>query len=86
MPIYSIKMMETLANLCGATIPDDLRKGISELDPDDKEALLGFGIEFAVLQCKELLENGVPGIHFYTMDRSHSTERIVVELRIAGLL
>ncbi len=86
MPIYSIKMMEMLADLCGATIPDELRRGIKALEKDDREALLSFGIEYAVNQSIELLERGVPGIHFYTMDRSHSTEIIVKRLSSEGFL
>jgi methylenetetrahydrofolate reductase (NADPH) len=86
MPIYSVKMMETLASLCGATITDELRQGINDLPEGDKEALLSFGIEFAVRQCRELLEAGVPGLHVYTMDRSKSSVGIVDRLRSEGLL
>ncbi len=86
MPIYSIKMMEMLANMCGATIPDEVRRGIAALEKDDKEALINFGIEYAVNQCIELLDKGALGIHFYTMDRSHSTAAIVKRLRNEGLL
>jgi len=86
MPIYSIKMMEMLAGMCGATIPDEVRIGIDALEKDDQEALINFGIEYALNQCIELLENGAPGLHFYTMDRSRSTEGIVKSLRSEGLL
>lgn len=86
MPIYSIKMMENLASLCGATITDNVRKGIASLPEKDKEALLKFGIELATRQCKELLEAGVPGLHIYTMDRSESTTGIINNLRSEGLL
>ena len=86
MPIYSIKMMEMLAGLCGATITNEVRDGIAALDEGDKEALLNFGIEYAFRQCADLLQNDAIGIHFYTMDRSTSTERIVNRLRDEGLL
>ena len=86
MPIYSIKMMEMLAGLCGATIVDEVRQGITALPEGDKEALVNFGIEHAVRQCKELLEAGVPGLHFYTMDRSKSVKGIVNRLREDKLL
>ena len=86
MPIYSVRMMEILAGLCGATIVDELRQGIAALPADDKEALLNLGIEFAVAQCQELLKAGVPGLHFYTMDRSLSTMGIFNRLRSDGLL
>jgi methylenetetrahydrofolate reductase (NADPH) len=86
MPIYSVKMMETLAALCGATITDEVRQGVEELPEGDKEALITFGIEYAVRQCIELLREGVSGLHIYTMDRSESTKGIVNRLRSEGLL
>jgi methylenetetrahydrofolate reductase (NADPH) len=86
MPIFSVKMMETLAKLCGATITGEIRRGIAALPEGDKEALLAFGIEFAVKQCRELLAAGVPGLHIYTMDRSRSSVGIVHQLRSEGLL
>lgn len=86
MPIYSVKMMEMLANLCGATITQEIRDGIAALPEEDKETLLEFGIDFAVRQCRELLEAGVPGLHIYTMDRSPSAAGIVERLRSGGLL
>jgi len=86
MPIYSVKMMDILANLCGATITQEIRDGIAALPEGDTGALLEFGIDFAVGQCRELLEVGVPGLHIYTMDRSPSAAGIVGRLRGEGLL
>jgi methylenetetrahydrofolate reductase (NADPH) len=86
MPIYSIKMTDMLAGLCGATVTDSLRQGIAALPPGDKDALLAFGIDFAVQQCTELLKAGAPGLHIYTMDRSLSAEPIVNRLRDMKLL
>jgi methylenetetrahydrofolate reductase (NADPH) len=86
MPVFSVKMMEMLAGLCGATITGELRKGIDALAEDDKQGLVDFGIDYAFKQCKELIQNGALGIHFYTMDRSVSTEAIVKRLRGEGVL
>lgn len=86
MPIYSIKMMENLASLCGATITEEIRQGLAFLPEGDKEAILNFGIDFAYRQCKDLLTAGVPGVHIYTMDRSKSVKEIVNRLRDDGLL
>jgi methylenetetrahydrofolate reductase (NADPH) len=86
MPIYSVKMLEMLAGLCGATITDEVRQGIAKLPEDDRQALVDFGIEFALKQCRELLRAGVPGLHFYTMDRSKSTVAIVTALKDERLL
>ncbi len=85
MPIYSIKMMENLAKLCGATITEEIKEKLYQLKPDDKDAIENFGIEFAINQCRELIQHGVPGIHFYTMDRSSSSKAIVASLRSEGL-
>ena len=86
MPIYSVKMLEMLAGLCGATITEAVRNGLASLDPDDKEALNAFGVEYALNQCTGLLEAGVPGLHVYTMDRSKSALGLVGGLREKGLL
>jgi methylenetetrahydrofolate reductase (NADPH) len=81
MPIYSVKMMESLANLCGATITPEVHEGLAALPPDDKKAVTQFGIQFAVRQCRELIRHGVDGIHFYTMDRGKSVKQIITQLK-----
>ncbi|MCG1025946.1 MULTISPECIES: methylenetetrahydrofolate reductase [Dehalobacter] len=86
MPVYSVKMMEMLAANCGATIPEQLKRGIAALPEGDADALVEFGIQYAAAQCEELLQEGACGLHFYTMDRSESTAGIVKILREKGLL
>ena len=86
MPIYSVKMMETLAKMCGATITQNIRDGIAALPDGDTEALVAYGIDYASRQCTELLEAGVAGLHIYTMDRSKSTIGLINWLRGEGLL
>jgi len=86
MPIFSLKMMEHLAKLCGASISEDLRQRLAALPAGDVRALLNFGIDFAFEQCRGLIGAGVPGLHFYTMDRSQSTAGVVARLRKEGLL
>jgi len=86
MPIYNVKMMEGLAAICGATITDEVRAGIAALPEGDKDALNQFGVDFATEQCKGLLEHGVTGLHFYTMDRAKSVVGIVTNLRRDGLI
>jgi methylenetetrahydrofolate reductase (NADPH) len=86
MPIYSEKMMDSLASLCGATITNQIRQGLADLPEGDKQAVLDFGIEFAYQQCKGLLSGGAPGVHIYTMDRWKTTSEIVRRLRADGIL
>ncbi len=86
MPIYTVKLMENLARLCGAKITDPIREGLAKLDPDEKGAVGRFGIDFATEQCRGLLSHGVPGLHFYTMNRGKGVSTIVQTLRDEGLL
>jgi methylenetetrahydrofolate reductase (NADPH) len=86
MPIYTLKMTESLARMCGATIPDRIRQGLELLPPESKAAVTEFGIALAIKQCRGLLRAGVPGLHFYTMDRARSVLAIVEQLRRDGLL
>ncbi|NQT12808.1 MAG: methylenetetrahydrofolate reductase [Planctomycetes bacterium] len=86
MPIYTVKMMENLARVCGTTITAPVRDGLAKLPPDDKEAVIQFGIDFSTEQCRGLLERGVAGLHFYTMNRWKSVTAILSALRNEGRL
>ncbi len=86
MPVYTLTLTQTLSKVCGTTITDELQKGLDPLVDADKDAVLDFGVDFAVEQCRGLLKNDVPGLHFYTMDRSKSTTEIVTRLRREKLL
>lgn len=86
MPVYTVKMTKMLAKVCGATITADLQAKLDAVDADDKAAVLQLGIDFSIDQCKGLLKQGVPGVHFYTMNRSHSTTQIMMALKEAALI
>ncbi|HXB59058.1 MAG TPA: methylenetetrahydrofolate reductase [NAD(P)H] [Candidatus Acidoferrales bacterium] len=80
--ILSAAQITRFTQLCGAKIPPPLRKKLDELGNDD-EAATEFGIEYATAQCRELLRAGVPGLHFYTLNKSHSTVRVLKNLGFA---
>ncbi len=84
MPIYTVKMTENLAKICGATITEKVRKGLDSLPADDKEVVIQYGIDLATEQCKDLLKHGVPGLHFYTMNRGKSIMSIMDNLKMDG--
>ncbi|MDY6824500.1 MAG: methylenetetrahydrofolate reductase [Thermodesulfobacteriota bacterium] len=86
MPVYTIKMTNILSKVCGATITEDLQKRMDAVDPEDKEAVLSMGIDFALEQSRGLLKAGVAGLHFYTMNRTKSTTAIITKLKEEGLL
>ncbi|HXI72787.1 MAG TPA: methylenetetrahydrofolate reductase [NAD(P)H] [Verrucomicrobiae bacterium] len=68
--------------LCGAKIPPALRSKLDALGTDEAAAT-EFGIEYATRQCEELLRAGVPGLHFYTLNKAHSTIRVLKNLGLA---
>jgi methylenetetrahydrofolate reductase (NADPH) len=82
LPILSTAQLKRFTTMCGARIPDTLRSDLEKIGDDDAEAT-EFGIEFATRQCKELLSKGVPGIHFYTLNKAHSTTRVLKNLGLA---
>jgi methylenetetrahydrofolate reductase (NADPH) len=68
--------------LCGAKIPPPLRTKLDALE-NDEAAAIEFGIEYATRQCEELLRAGVPGLHFYTLNKSRSTVQVLKNLGLA---
>ncbi len=79
LPILSTAQLKRFTTVCGAAIPASLQKILDKFGDDDT-ATTEFGIEFATRQCEELLKAGAPGIHFYTLNKPHSTTRIIQNL------
>ena len=83
MPVMSAAHIKRIVALCGAALPPAL---VTELDArgEDDEAVTEFGIEYATRQCEELLREGVPGLHFYTLNKARATTQIVRDLGLAA--
>jgi methylenetetrahydrofolate reductase (NADPH) len=80
MPITNAAQIKRFTQMCGASIPPGLLREL-ELRIDQPEAVADFGVAYATMQCADLLANGAPGIHFYTLNRSPSTRAILSALR-----
>lgn len=80
MPILSAKSIRRMTSLSGAGIPNELQAKLTEVENDDA-ATCDVGVEWATLQCRELLDKGAPGIHFYTLNKSMATRAIFEKLR-----
>jgi len=80
--ILSAAQVARFTQLCGAKIPPDLRRQLDAIGGDD-DAALKFGIEYATRQCEELLRAGAPGLHFYTLNKAHSTVQVLKNLGLA---
>jgi methylenetetrahydrofolate reductase (NADPH) len=82
LPITQIGQLERMTKMCGASIPDGLRRELHARE-SQPEAVIDFGVAHATLQCAELLAAGAPGIHFYTLNRSPATRAILGALKLA---
>lgn len=83
MPITNYEQLNRFIRMCGATVPMRLQLAIEKVK-DDPTALMQLGVAHATVQCMELLSRGVPGIHFYTLNKSPATRMIVSALQGRG--
>lgn len=79
MPVTNFKQISRIASLCKARLPEDFTAAF-EAAGDDPEAQFEVGVEFATRQVRELLDEGVPGIHFYVLNRSPATSRVLEQV------
>jgi methylenetetrahydrofolate reductase (NADPH) len=79
MPITNFAQIQRFAKLCGAMLPPLLVAELAAVQ-QDPEAVARIGIGYAASQCRELLNKGAPGIHFYTLNKSRATREILESL------
>jgi methylenetetrahydrofolate reductase (NADPH) len=79
MPITEFARIQRITAMCGASMPASLASRL-EAVKEDKTAQYEIGVEFAIAQCRELIDQGVPGIHLYCLNKSHACARILDEL------
>jgi len=79
MPITNYQQIVRFTKICGASIPEQLVLHLEAIQ-HDPDAVQAYGIEYAVRQCRELMDHGVPGLHFYTLNRSRATYEIIRRL------
>ncbi|MGY1752649.1 methylenetetrahydrofolate reductase [NAD(P)H] [Blastococcus sp. SYSU D01042] len=83
MPVTNAKQIKRIVQLSGQAFPADLAERFEALDgdrPEDKAAVRAYGVEVATELCRTLLDEGVPGIHFITMNRSTATRDVYTNL------
>ena len=82
MPITSVPMIERMVAMSGARFPQSLTERLHE-HSGDKAAMRRIGVEYAAHMCERLLAEGVPGLHFYTLNGSRATREIYQLLGLA---
>jgi methylenetetrahydrofolate reductase (NADPH) len=79
LPILSAGQIRRFTALCGSSIPPEVEKNLKKYEADDAGAA-EYGVELASAQCSELLKSGVPGLHFYALNRDASVRKILSNL------
>ena len=75
MPIINYSQLARFSDMCGAEIPRWMRKRLEGYG-DDRESIVAFGEEVVTELCRKLLDNGAPGLHFYTMNQTGPTKAL----------
>ena len=83
LPILSTAQIRRFTQLCGATIPAELDAQL-ERYAEDNRAVREIGVEYATRQVQDLWANGVPGVHFYVLNRAYSISHILQTLNLDG--
>jgi len=76
MPVTNYAQIRRIASLCKARLPDSFTRPF-EAAGDDEAAQFEAGVAFAARQVEELMEAGVPGVHFYVLNKSPATVRVL---------
>ncbi|MDR2365630.1 MAG: methylenetetrahydrofolate reductase [NAD(P)H] [Zoogloeaceae bacterium] len=82
MPINNFSRLARFSDACGAEIPRWLRKKIESCG-DDSASIQAYGVEVVSDLCRRLLQNGAPGLHFYSMNLSALIARILEQIDLA---
>ena len=80
MPITNFKQIKKFTQMCGSKIPPEL---VQKLEPHQENLPKTYeiGVDFAINQCRDLLERGAPGLHFYTLNKSRATVDIFSSIK-----
>ena len=81
MPITDFARIRRITAMCGSVIPAELANRL-EAVKEDSAAQFEIGVEYAIRQCQQLQAAGVPGIHFYALNKSDACERILQALNL----
>ncbi len=80
MPILSEKQIYKMTSLAKITLTDEIKRAVEKYG-DDSKSMRSFGIEYASRQCIDLVKNNVKGLHFFILNKSYSTSKILDNIK-----
>ncbi|MBZ0159650.1 methylenetetrahydrofolate reductase [NAD(P)H] [Candidatus Methylomirabilis sp.] len=83
LPVVNLGQVQRITSMCRARIPVSFLTEL-EVYRDDPDGQVGVGIRYAIRQCRELLDAGIPGLHFYLLNKSEATFQILQALKLSG--
>ncbi len=75
LPVTSLSQIRRITSMCGAHLPDSFVDALQEKDDEDWQFQVG--VDFAISQVEQLVRGGVSGIHFYVLNKSQATSRVM---------
>jgi methylenetetrahydrofolate reductase (NADPH) len=81
LPVTGLAQVKRITSMCGAHLPEDFLEAL-EAREDEPQAQFEVGVEYATRQVEELVREGCPGIHFYVLNKSRATARILRQLAL----
>lgn len=82
LPVTGYKQLEKMTSMCNVEVPSSMAETF-EKHREDKDYIRNYGIEYAISQCEQLVENNVPGLHFYTLNKSFAVSQILSNLLLS---
>jgi methylenetetrahydrofolate reductase (NADPH) len=76
LPVTNLAQIRRITSLCGAHVPSEFVRDL-EIHQDDPAGQFEVGIRFAIRQTQQLIDGGVPGIHFYVLNKSAAASRVM---------
>jgi methylenetetrahydrofolate reductase (NADPH) len=80
LPVTNLAQIQRITSLCGARLPESFVSDLTAAG-DDEQRQFEVGVEFATAQVQELLDAGIPGIHFYVLNKSQATAAVLRAVR-----
>jgi len=79
MPITNFTQLMRFSEMCGAEVPKWIARRLESFG-DDREAIRNFGLDVVTDLCRRLIDEGAPGLHFYTLNGGAATKSICERL------